>query len=43
MEEKELGKFIDENNNSQTFTKIKFIDENDNEIEVSEVDYSLIS
>lgn len=41
--EKELGKFIDENNNSQTFTKIKFIDENGDEIEVSEVDYSLIS
>lgn len=36
--EKELGKFIDENNNSQAFTKIKFIDENGNEVEVSEVD-----
>ena len=36
--EKELGKFIDEKNNSQAFTKIKFIDENGNEIEVSEVD-----
>lgn len=41
--EKELGKFIDENNNAQGFTKIKFIDENGNEVEVSEVDYSLIS
>ena len=41
--EKELGKFIDENNNSQEFSKIKFIDENGNEVEVSEVDYSLIS
>lgn len=41
--EKELGKFIDENNNSQVFKKIKFIDENGNEVEVSEVDYSLIS
>lgn len=36
--EKELGKFIDENNNSQVFKKIKFIDENGNEVEVSEVD-----
>lgn len=36
--EKELGKFIDGNNNSQGFSKIKFIDENGNEVEVSEVD-----
>lgn len=36
--EKELGKFIDENNNSQAFTKIKFIDENGDEVEVSEID-----
>lgn len=36
MEEKELGKFIDENG-SQAFTKIKFIDENGDEVEVSEI------
>lgn len=39
--EKELGKFIDENNNSRGFAKIKFIDENDNEVEVSEVDLKI--